>query len=612
MLISLADYGNIHKKSPDTVRRMAENGLLTTAYKIGRNWVVDSEELYPINRRQSKCQAKDKKIKKQVYMRYSNETVEKTNGIVYTPSELAEYVASNMVSNSTIDKNEVSILDPAIGEGELVIALIRELNRQHEKIKINVYGFETNYLIIDKTIQRIESEFCNSRVTILHKNFLIAYSENQISYDFIIANPPYIRTQILGSEKAQEIAYCAGLDGRIDIYYAFLIYCSKLLNANGIAGFITSNKFMSIKSGRAVREFLLRSTNIFSVTDFGDTKLFKSAVLPCVLIFGSVEKDSIASYTSVYSSKNEDSKHLVKNVFDGLNCTQTILTEDGQCYDVVKGELEANPDGTPWRIKTNIRDNWLSLVDKKTAKRFSDIGKIRVGIKTTADNVFIMKSWRDENNRPELLRPLITHRNAGQIISGNTEYWSVLYTHTNINGKKVAYDINEYPNSKKYLEKHRGQLESRTYIQKAKRNWYEIWVPQNPNSWKNRKIVFRDIAETPQFWIDYSGAIVNGDCYWIDIFDGIPEDEVYLALAIANSDFIQKYYDTRFNNKLYSGKRRFMAQYVEEFPLPDSSSIIAKTIIGLVENLISSNSPQILKPHIMDEINILVNQIFIT
>ena len=53
MLISLNDYAKIHGKSGDTVRRLAECGALQTAEKIGRNWVVDSDEEYPVKKRKA-------------------------------------------------------------------------------------------------------------------------------------------------------------------------------------------------------------------------------------------------------------------------------------------------------------------------------------------------------------------------------------------------------------------------------------------------------------------------------------------------------------------------------------------------------------------------------
>mgnify|MGYP001623605620 CR=1 FL=1 len=53
MLVALTEYAQIHNKSSDTVRRLAERGILTTAQKIGRNWVVDNEEAYPVKKRQA-------------------------------------------------------------------------------------------------------------------------------------------------------------------------------------------------------------------------------------------------------------------------------------------------------------------------------------------------------------------------------------------------------------------------------------------------------------------------------------------------------------------------------------------------------------------------------
>jgi len=157
---------------------------------------------------------------------------------------------------------------------------------------------------------------------------------------------------------------------------------------------------------------------------------------------------------------------------------------------------------------------------------------------------------------------------------------------------------------------HREQLEKRTYIKKANRNWYEIWVPQNPASWEKTKIVFRDITEHPQFWIDDSKAVVNGDCYWMDFNDDVTEEIIYLVLAIANSTFIEKYYDMKFNNKLYSGKRRFMTQYVEQFPIPYPDSPLAQELISLVKQIIANPTDQKNNSISKQTIDTVVNRIF--
>ena len=540
-------------------------------------------------------------------IRYSNETIEKSNGIIYTPYEMAAYVANQMVENYDCVKSKFHILDPAIGNGELIIALLDKLKKQFNNPDVVIDGYETDSRIIGRTTHRIRECYSNAKIVIENKDFLsLAGNESEQKYDFIIANPPYIRTQILGSAKAQEIASLVGLDGRIDIYYAFLVLAEQMLSSKGVAGFITSNKFMTIKAGKAVRRHMVCKTDILRITDFGDTKLFPASVLPCVIVFRKKQNPIETVHTSIYESKESQPEYLYENIYDALDCSKAIGLHDGRKFSIISGTLQADCDGSPWRIKTANRNSWLSKVERNTVKHFRDLGKVRVGIKTTADNVFIRESWEQESDVPELLRPLITHRNAGQISSENSSLWQVLYTHTVVNGKKVAYDIEKYPNACRYLSSHRMQLEGRDYVKKANRNWYEIWVPQNPLSWSNRKIVFRDIADIPQFWLDETGAVVNGDCYWLDIFDHVNEDEIMLALAVANSKFIEQYYDICFNNKLYSGKRRFMTQYVEQFPLPSCETNKAQEAIYLVKEILNNSITQNRKKRLLEEIDKLV------
>ena len=87
------------------------------------------------------------------------------------------------------------------------------------------------------------------------------------------------------------------------------------------------------------------------------------------------------------------------------------------------------------------------------------------------------------------------------------------------------------------------------------------------------------------FWIDVDGAIVNGDCYWIAQKNGGSADLLWLALGVANSRFIEEYYDHVFHNKLYSGRRRFMTQYVERFPIPNPKSSAAIQIVKLAKEI---------------------------
>ena len=557
-----------------------------TLAKLGKNQSVSMDSLERI------CSALDcgvgdiLEIRKNG-MRYSAETEKKSKGVVYTPAEMADYLSGSMLSASRPNGGPLRILDPAMGEGELLVSLLKNI-REISDCRVDITGYEIDEGSIDAAKKRI-GEFQNINFHAVNADFIEKMAkehEHTSKFDYIIANPPYIRTQIMGSETSRKLSKDTGLKGRADIYYVFLIYAQKLLSPEGIAGFITSNKFMSVKAGASVREYLMNRSEITQITDFGDTKPFEAAVLPCIIVFRNGKTDpQKVNFISVYERPGGMSRIKADSIFSSLRHTGDVAV-NGKNYFVNSGSLSAPADGGPWTVACEISDEWMSNVEKRTFFKFKDIGKVRVVIKTTADPVFIKDMWPRDEGTPELLRPLITHRNSGQIVSENDKKWEVLYPHTTVGGKKTVSDLKDNPKSMRYLCENREKLESRKYVTEAGREWYEIWVPQNPDSWKNRKIVFRDISEEPQFWLDDSGAVVNGDCYWMDIYEGTSDEMIYLALAVANSRFIERFYDSRFNNKLYSGKRRFMAQYVELFPIPDPCTETAKRAASLVRDII--------------------------
>ncbi len=528
-------------------------------------------------------------------MRYSKESKSKSTGAVYTPKDMAIYTAEQMIKYKNLDDaTEITILDPAVGEGELLVAIIEVIKLCLPCVKIKAVGYETDENVASETKKRLKKIYPDINVEIRAEDFLSAVENNNVDkYDMIIANPPYIRTQIIGSSKSQEIADKLNIGGKIDIYYAFLLYAKNVLKSDGIAGYITSNKFMTIKSGNSVRNYMIENYKLHQITDLGDTKLFTAAVLPCILFFslGKTEKNEDVTFTSVYEdSKCCNDKNFYESIFQCIEKSGVYTLRNGKSYKFEQGRMLSIEKDSLWTISSEENKKWLEAIEEKKQLIFSDIGKVRVGIKTTADNVFIGDGWNEQNYDLELLKPLITHRNSGQIVPNKKAQWKVLYTHEVKNGKKIAIDITKYPKSETYLFKHYNQLSNRKYVEKAKRNWYEIWVPQNPEAWQRRKIVFKDISERPEFWLDTSGAIVNGDCYWIDINPNLNEDIIYLALAVANSKFIEKYYDIKFNTKLYSGKRRFQSQYVNQFPIPNHETDLAKKAINLVKQIISNDS----------------------
>jgi hypothetical protein len=261
---------------------------------------------------------------------------------------------------------------------------------------------------------------------------------------------------------------------------------------------------------------------------------------------------------------------------------------DGARWRVTLGTLTPSDDATyltPW-VAAGEGDDFLNRIDAGTAARFNLLGPIKVGVKTTADKVFIRRSWDELRTiapEPELIHRLISSDTASRWSCRESEM-SILYPYDMQSLKRSPVDLDDYPRTRAYLEANRDTLASRKYVIEGGREWWEIWVPQKPAAWAGPKIVFPDISVDGRFAVDRSGALVNGNCYWIPIEDGA-DDLAYLAVAVANSTLATRYYDARFGNKLYAGRRRFISQYVSEFPIPDPALTSSRRAVALAREL---------------------------
>lgn len=524
----------------------------------------------------------------------------KETGATFTPSGLADYLAELIVPELT--ENISKILDPACGNGALLTAIDKVL--KSKKKQGELIGYDADGIYLEEAKMNIKN--CFTKASFLQKDFLknlstqtddlFAQNKEKGAYDAIIANPPYVRTQVLGAEKAQMLAKKFGLKGRVDLYYPFLIGMTQMLKEGGILGVITSNRYLSTKSGESVRKFLSENFDIIQVVDLGDTKLFDAAVLPAIFLGRKksiTKKKSLtpASFIKIYEELNgRTTEYDAKDVFEVLKSKKIgCYTVDNKRYNFTTGVLRYEHGSKElWQMLTEEENDWIKQIESAAEGRVKDWFKVRVGVKTTADSVFIKKDWQelgDKQPENELIYTLISQDNVERWKLNEDKRLELLYTHYDNNGKKDVINLKKYPKAANYFKDHRERLEGRSYVIKAKRSWFEIWVPQNPGSWKLSKLVFPDISANPRFYLDTSGSVVNGNCYWIAADSKEAESRLKLIQGVANSSLMSAYHDLMFNNKLYSGRRRYLSQYVENYPVPDINTNASKEIIKLVEEL---------------------------
>ncbi len=521
----------------------------------------------------------------------------KAGGVVYTPPALAQFLAAQAFDALEVE-TPIRILDPACGDGELLLAAVAEAHLRGLEVKA-VVGYDIDQDAVDKAATRLES---TPGATVHQADFLALAAESsgpaepdlfdiggasrQLEFELVISNPPYVRTQTLGADVAQTLGTKFGLTGRVDLYHAFTVAMIRALADGGGLGLLCSNKFLTNKAGTSMRRLLLEQLDLSEIVDLGDTKLFEAAVLPVIVsgtrVSNGKQKRETVGFRSVYEVKAHASP-IASPIIAALSDRTSGGVVDGERTFVIRAGLLDVAAGhmQPWNPMDAATRARFSVLRKSKVKTLGDLGKIKVGVKTTADPVFIRTDWGTLPNElqpeAELVHQLITHHDI--------EPWDasqgarrILYPHRDNNGRSAAVDLTGYPRAAAYLESHRERLEGRKYVINGGRNWYEIWVPQKPGLWKLPKLVFPDIAETPRFAIDRTGAIVNGDCYWLTIED---DDLADVVTAVGNSSFCTWFYDAACGNFLYAGRRRFMTQYMERLPIPNVTENLVEEIRGL-------------------------------
>ena len=233
-------------------------------------------------------------------------------------------------------QNGASLLEPAIGSGVLVCAVIERLISEKRSIEISITAYETDNELceLSREILKFASKEANKvgvkiNWQVLQEDFVLAClpddqpslfdssKSSKKAFTHIISNPPYFK---LNAEDRRVKAVYGKLNGHTNIYTLFMALSAKLLLPEGKATFIVPRSFCSGVYFSEFRRDLLKDVTPFSLHVFQSRNdVFKNdAVLQENVIF-SFEKLSQpqenrywAGYINI-SSSNDD-----KNLEEGI------------------------------------------------------------------------------------------------------------------------------------------------------------------------------------------------------------------------------------------------------------------------------------------------------
>lgn len=430
-------------------------------------------------------------------------TDQKLRGAYYTPLQL-----SNAMVSFFVEDNIKNILEPSCGDGVFVDSIIQK-GLLNDSISITAIEIE------ESEAEKVKGRYKNQNINVLNKDFFDFYKENynEMKYDLILGNPPYIRYQYLTEKQREiqsEILTTHGMKSNklINAWVAFLVACIHMLNDNGKIAFVVPAEILQVAYAEDLRKFL--SNELSKITLITFEKLVFPDIEQEVLIFiGEKGKEEKGIRIIELEDLDElETLDLPSNKFQKMSHTKEKWTK----YFTTKEEIE---------LIQQIKKDYRFM-------KFSEYGTINVGITTGNNSYFsIDKQIEEEYQLSSVLLPLIGRSSHAKGIYFTKDDWL-----ENVNNNKKAQLLNfqdipyeEYPEKhKEYITLGERNGDNKGYKCSIRDRWYivpSIWVPD--------AFFLRRNYLYPKFVINECGAVSTDTMHRIKFKDGTDKELVLLS-----------------------------------------------------------------------------------
>ena len=369
-------------------------------------------------------------------------------------------------------------------------------------------------------------------------------------FDIVIGNPPYINVQLMSEEdKTLYKKLFSSFFKRCDIFALFIENGLSLSSSDGILTYIIPSVIHSNLSYQKIRDMILNKHWLAEVCYTG----------------GKVFNAPTVDTTIIRCNKHGNHNIILK---DAVNFSSHKVYEvDKDYFSQFQNVISIGERNT--------------IYDKLFNKDFITIGSaftVFQGIVTGNNPAFIFENEDDAlAHRVDtvLLHPLCHGRDIGRYEIKSRER-RILYIDNSI-------DIEDYPNTKKWLLNFKEQLDKRNEGKKDVISWCSLHRPRVKSELDiTEKILIQNtrnesLKQRLVATIDNSGVYSTQGINFI-----IPKEEgvsLYFILGILNSKLLNYLFATKFLNLAIK------AEYLKQVMIPSASD---KNIITLVKEILQT------------------------
>lgn len=445
-------------------------------------------------------------------------------GYVQTPEKVVNHMVAKLFKDKP-PKAADRVLDAGCGKGEFIEGIILWCKKHNNPVP-KIVGVESDEELALASKRRFAY---NAEVSIRKDDFLTTPDDK---YPYIISNPPYASIlEISEKEKTVYKSIFATAVGRFDLYLLFFEKSLKLLEEDGRLAFITPEKYIYVETAKPLRMMLARM-------------------------------------------QVREIEFLDENTFDGLVTYPTITIVEN--ITASKGTLITHRNGTVKCVQLPEQgESWLSVLNGETTAdlghTLSDICvRISCGVATGADEIFVKETATLPEGLKKFAYPTISGRELTHQKGVAHSRFSMLVPYSK-EGKLCPFEelseFGSYLSQPQIMERLKQRVCCKDRKdRKPRKPWYAFHENPPMHDVLLPKILCKDIAAKPDFWVDKEGCIIpRHSVYYIVTKNADKLEELFEFL---NSDFAKDWL-MKNSQRATNNFIRLQSHILKKLPIPD-------------------------------------------
>lgn len=492
-------------------------------------------------------------------------------GEVFTRRWVVETMLDLVGYTPDKDLARTRLIEPSIGSGAFIVPVVERLlasAQRHEAtaddLRDCLFGMDLQAVHVATCRSTVasmlrEHGFSANHAETLTMNWLhegdFLLDEVPSDADFVVGNPPYIRTEDLDNEV--EAAYrtrWTTMRGRADIYVGFYERGLALLRPEGRLSYICADRWMHNSYGKALRRLVYQRYAVETVWQMHDVDAFEAEVsaYPAITVIANAPQRE-ATFIDTTETFDDSSAHEARSFVQGHEETGHGAGWEGVRLPSWFETDDFWPAGSPGTIKLleRLQEHFPTLeADGST--------RISIGVATGNDKAYLVGMNTLADVEPDRLLPLVM---ADDIRQGVLKPPSMqLLNPWDEHGNLI--DLAHYPRFAHTLEQ-RPAIRHRYVAKKNPDKWHRTIDKVYPGLAERPKLLLQDMKAqiTPVF--EPGGLYPHHNLYYIvsDTWDL----EVLGGLLLSS---IAEAFVTAYGVKMRGGTLRFQAQYLRKIAVP--------------------------------------------